>query len=425
MKTKTRSQLLTAIIVLLFPIRAFSQVSLPFVLGKEYFRSEITAVIGAPERFGYDLFAGEDNLDILMYGKGIIINQLYTNLNLRWVSDKNGIYPIVNFQSGKFTKRRAPLNGIALTDPTYRILEDKIPGGLYVGMPRTALKAIEGEHTDGRPGIHENSYRIVLDDDTMVLMYYNAWDRVTFIEYINHRGGIFFWPKEDPYTPVDEKDSLVTTFHGPDDLRGILVPSDPVDAFAHYSEYNLQDAPAGPSGSGKVSLPILLDFANQMSDLENEKRMYVQTPFRQDGWRGLKAVLHDSRDNIDWDTGTAVRWTYIQQSNRAILKDYILTSFARKGFESGRSYYNNKLNNRMTKISLCTDFHRNIQEIRIYHGGRIFDGRLLKRGEGLQPGEKYRFVTVYKEIPRSRILWIKRKSKREIVGTYCIAEQNE
>ena len=213
MKTKTRSQLLTAIIMLLFPVRALSQVSLPFVLGKEYFRSEITAVIGTPERFGYDLFAGEDDLDILMYGKGIIINQLYTNLNLRWVSDKNGIYPIVNFQSGKFTKRRAPLNGIALTDPTYRILEDKIPGGLYVGMPRTALKAIEGEHTDGRPGIHENNYRIVFDDDTMVLMYYNAWDRVTFIEYIiNHTCGIFSWPKEDPYTPVDEKDTLVTTF---------------------------------------------------------------------------------------------------------------------------------------------------------------------------------------------------------------------
>ena len=425
METKSRIHLLTAIIALLYPVRAFSQVSLPFVLGKDYLRGEITAVIGAPERFGYGLCAGEDELDILMYGKGIIINQLYTDLNLRWVYNKKSIYPIVNFRSGQFTKRRAPLNGIALTDPTYRILEDKIPGGLYVGMPRTALKEIEGEHTDGSPVMNKNHYRIIFDDDTMVLMYYNAWDRVTFIEYINQRSGIFFWPKEDPYTPVDERDSLVTTFHGPDDLRGILVPSDPVDVFAHYSEYKLRDVPAGHSGSAIVSLPTLLDFANQVRNLKNEKQMLVQTPFRQDGWRGLKAVLHDSRDNNDWDTGTAIRWAYLQRSNRALLKDYIVTYFARKGFESGQSYYNFKPNDRMTNISWYSDFQGNIQEIRIYHGGRIFFGRLLKRGEGLQPGEKYRFVTVYKEIPRSRILWIKRKSKREIVGTYCIAEQCE
>ena len=55
----------------LFPIQAFSQVSLPFSLGKDYLRSEVTAVIGAPEEYGYDL-NGEDDLFILTYGKGII-----------------------------------------------------------------------------------------------------------------------------------------------------------------------------------------------------------------------------------------------------------------------------------------------------------------------------------------------------------------
>ena len=322
----------------LLPLPVFSQVSLPFSLGKDYLRSEITTVIGAPERFNYGL-NGEDDLYIMTYGKGIIINQHFMDLDLKWVSDEESIRSIVDFRSSRFTKRRAPIVGIALTDPTYRILEDKIPGGLYVGMPRTALKSIEGDHTDGWPAMKENNYRICFDDDTIVLMYYNAWDRVTFIEYINHEGGIFFWPKEDPYTPVDEKDQLVTSFHGPDDLRGVLFPSDPADAFAHYSAHDFQDNPTVRSGSKKVSLPTLLDFDRQWRDTGKDDITLVETPFRQDGWRGLKAVLHNGKDDIDWDRAAVIRWFYLQESNRAILKDRIITQFARKGFENNQPNY--------------------------------------------------------------------------------------
>ncbi len=150
---------------------AFSQVSLPLTLGKEYSRSELTAIIGAPERFSYDFGNGEDDLSIQTYGKGIIINQYFSVLHLKWKFENDRLYPIVDFQSSRYSKRKAPLIGIALTDPTYRILEDKIPGGLYVGMQKTALKSIDGEHTDGWPAMNKNNYRICFEDDTMVLMY--------------------------------------------------------------------------------------------------------------------------------------------------------------------------------------------------------------------------------------------------------------
>ena len=411
-----------AFLAALLPIQAFSQTSLPFSLGKDYLRSEITAVIGAPERFGYGL-SGDDDLFIQTYGKGIILNQHFKDLDLKWVSEEERIRPIVDFKSSQFTGRRAPIIGIALTDPTYRILEDKIPGGLYVGMPRTALKSIEGAHTDGWPAMMKNNYRITFDDDTMVLMYYNAWDRVTFIEYINHDSGIFFWPKEDPYTPVDEKDRLVTSFHGPDDLRDVLVPSDPADAFSNYSANDFQDNPAVRSESKKVSLPTLLDFDRQRRNTGKDDITLVETPFRQNGWQGLKAVLHNGKDDINWDIATAIHWYYLQESNRAILKDRIVTQFARKGFESNQANYSGFSGTKPTNILVYTDLQGEVNEIRIYYGGKILFGRLLKRGEKLQPGEKARYVTVFKDVPQPKFLGIfKRKDRREIIGTYCVAE---
>ena len=410
---------LTVIIAILLPFRAFSQVSVPFTLGKEYRRSEITAVIGTPERFGYD-FAGEDDLTIQTYGKGLILNQYFSDLNLQWVSNGEGYTPRVDFQSGKYAKRKAPLIGIALTDPTYRILEDKIPGGLYVGMPRTSLKSIEGEHSE--PG--KNHYRICFEDRTMVIMYYNAWDRVTFIEYLSPESGIFSWPADDPYTPVDEKDTLLTTFHGPEDLRGIPVPSDPADVFTIFSDSNLQEDRVGHSGSGKVPLSSLIDFDRQStSTSEKGKMTYIQAPFRKEGWRGLQVVLHDNKDDIDWSGATAIRWYYFQESNRAVIKDRIVALFARKGYEPNQRNYSLLPVTRPTDITIYADFQGNIQEIRINHGGRIYLGRLLKRGEKLQSEEKARYLTVFKDVPQPKFLGIiNRKNKKEIIGTYCLAE---
>ena len=414
MDKRTYSPLLIAAFVAIFiPIQAYSQKSLPLKLGKEYLRSELTSVVGAPERFGYD-GAGEDDLDIQTYGKGVILNQLFTELNLKWEVDDESLTPIVDFQSDRFTGRRAPLIGIALTDPTYRILEDKIPGGLYVGMPRTALKAVEGRHTDGWPVMARNNYRIVFEDESMVLMYYNAWDRVTFIEYISPESGIFSWPKEDPYTPVDEKDQLVTSYHGPDDLKDVLVPSDPADLFARFSAFNLEKNPVRQPASEKVSLPSLLDFGGQTIDDRDESQILVQTIFLPDAWRGLKAVIHDSMDSIDWNEATEIRWTYLQQSNRAVLNDYIVAFFARKGYESGQSRYAFQQPTRVTQIRLYMDLQGDVRQIRCIHSGRIYFGRLLKPGEGLKDGDRaYRHVTVYRE----------KGGKREIIGTYRIAEE--
>ena len=419
-------RLLHGIIAALLSYPAFSQVPFPFTLGKEYLRSEITAVVGTPDKYGYDFGNGEDDLNVQLYAKGVIINQAYSNLNLKWVLDEEGAYPIVDFHSSKYTRRRAPLIGLALTDPTYRILEDKIPGGLYVGMPRLALKSIKGDHTDGWPVLNKNNYRIVFDDDTMVLMYYNAWDRITFIEYLSHQSGIFSWPKEDPYTPVDEKDTLVTAFHGPDELKGILVPSNPSDTFASLFKYNRQDNPTVLPNSAKVPFPSLLDFNKQQTNSNTENLTLVYTPFRENGWRGLKAVLHDIKDDINWEEAAAIRWSYLQESNRAILKDYIVTQFARKGYDSNQRNYSFLPITRPTKILVYRDFNDNVHEIRIYHGGRIYLGRFLMQGDKLQPGEKVRYVTVFKDTPRPKLLgFIRRKNKREIIGTYCIAESKE
>lgn len=407
--------LLTAIIAVFLPIEAFSQKTLPLNLGKEYLRSELTAIVGTPERFSSD-FAGEDYLHIQTYGKGIILNQLFTELDLKWEEGDDYVAPIVDFQSKQFTGKRAALIGIALTDPTYRILEDKIPGGLYVGMPRTALKAVEGRHTDGWPVMARNNYRIVFEDESMVLMYYNAWDRVTFIEYISPESGIFSWLKEDPYTPVDEKDQLVTSYHGPDDLKDVLVPSDPADIFARFSAYNLEKNPARLPGSEKVSLPSLLNFAGQTINDRDERQILVQTNLLPDAWRGLKAVIHDSMDSINWNEATEIRWTYLQQSNRAVLNDYIVAFFARKGYEAGQTRYSFQPETRITQINLYMDLQGDVRQIRCIHSGRIHFGRLLKPGEELKDGDRaYRHVTVYRE----------QGGKREIIGTYRIAEEGD
>jgi len=273
----------------------------------------------------------------------------------------------------------------------------------------------------------KNHYRISFDDETMVLMYYNAWDRITFIEYITPASGIFSWPENDPYTPVDEKDTLVTSFHGPEDLLGIHVPSDPVDAFSIFSEYNLQGGNASSSGSKKVPFPSLIDFDKQATSRNEDKDItYVQAPFRKDSWRGLQVALHDKKDDINWDEATAIRWYYLQESNRAVIKDRIAARFARKGYESNQPNYGFLPITRPTDITVYTDFQGNIQEIRIKHGGRIYYGRLLKSGEKLQTGEKARYVTVFRDIAQPKILGIiKRKDRREIIGTYCVAEPSK
>ena len=417
MGNRAFSPLLTAAIIAAFiPVQAFSQKSLPFTLGKEYLRSEIKAVVGTPEKFGYE-YAGENDLFIRTYGKGFFLNQLYKNLDLRWEEDDvddEYAEPIVDYQSDQFTRKRAPLIGIALTDPTYRILEDKIPGGLYVGMQRASLKQIDGEHTDGWPVMAKNRYRIVFEDGSMVLMSYNAWDRIAFIVYFTSESGIFYLPDLDPYTPVDEKDKLVTSYHGPDEVRGVIVPSDPAYGFARFSAYNLEDNPARQPASGKVSLLSLLDFNRKTVNDRDQSQILVQTPFRQDAWRGLKAVIHDNLDVINWKDATEVRWSYLQKSNRALLDDYIVAFFARKGYESGQSSYSFMPVTGITRMNVYLDFQGNIKQIRCFHGGRIYFGRLLKRGEGLKDSDRaYRYVTVYRE----------REDKREIIGTYRIAEE--
>jgi hypothetical protein len=418
--------LIATLISTLCPINASSQVSLPFTLGKEYLRSEITAVVGAAKEYTYDFGGGEDDLTIQLHAKGVIINQYYSDLDLEWVMpDEHSMAPVVNYQSTKFTKRRAPLIGIALTDPTYRILEDLVPGGLYVGMPRTALGAIKGSHSDGsHGGIPSYNYRIILDEDTMLLMRYNAWDRVTFIEYMNDRSGIFSWPEDDLYAPIDEKDTLVTSFHDADDIRGILMPSDPADAFALFSDYNLIENTTDYSGSKSVSFASLLDFDDQWTEIDNENfYTWLNTPFRQDGWRGFKAVIHDKKDDIDWNRATAIRWSYLQTSNRAVLEESIVTRITKSGFGLNQTNFSRLPITRPTEIAIYTDLQGNIKEIRVYYGGRIFYGRLLKRGEMPQSGEKARFLTVYTEAPRARLLGIDRGYGMEIIGTYCIAEQ--
>ena len=422
-KQATPFQVLPVIMAILFPVRAFSQVPVPLTLGNDYRRSEITAVIGTPERFSYEVGGEGEDLEIQTYGKGIILSQYYENLDIQWVLDGEVLSPLIDFRSRKITMRKAPLVGIALTDPTYRILDDKIPGGLYVGMPRAALKSIDGEHRE----TGKNQYEICFEDRTRVLMYYNVWDRISFIEYVTPVSGSFSLPEFDPYTPVDEKDTLLTTFHGPEDIRGISVPADPAAVFSIYSNYNLQGNPVPRSGSEKVSLASLIDFERQStSTSEAKKRTYFQAPFRKDGWKGLQVVLHDNPDEIDWEGATAIRWYYYQESNYAFIQDRIVALFARKGYESNQRNYSFLPITRPTDITIFADFQGKIQEIRIGHGGRIYYGRLLKRGERLQSRERPRYVTVFREVPQPKLLgMVKRKNKKEIIGTFCLAEPSK
>ena len=426
MSQRTNLSILAAVLLsTLFPFQSLAQVSLPFSLGKSYLRSELTAVVGAPETFSYDFYGGEDELDLRTYAKGVVFNQHYSGLDLNWESDEEGYFPDVDVQSGMLTERSALLTGIALTDPTYRILEDRIPGGLYVGMQRSALKNIEGEHADGRQGgLPKNHYRIEFDDDSMVLMYYNAWDRIAFIEYIGHDCGIYSWPKEDPYAPVDEKDVRVTTFHGLRDIRDVMVPSNPVDAFALLGAYNLRSGQVAYSGSGRVSLAELVDYKNRAANTRNKENMVGYVPFRQYG--ELKAVLHDDKDSVDWAMASDIRWSYVQESNSALLKDYIVAEFAKKGYESNVTNYSALPVTSPTRISVYMDFQGHVRRIRINHGGRILSGRFLEPGEALQPGETIRYVTVYKEDPQPKDQGqVKQESERKIIGTYSLAESDE
>lgn len=427
MSQRTNLSILSAVLLsALFPFQSFAQIPFPFTLGKDYLRSELTAVVGAPEKYGFDTPGGEDEIDLQMYAKGIVLNQYFSGLDLNWGPDEEDDYYLdVDFQSDMFTERKAPLTGIVLTDPTYRILEDKIPGGLYVGMQRSALKNIEGKHSDGRKGsISKNHYRIEFEDGSKLIMYYNAWDRLTFIEYICRNGNTFAWPKDDPYAPVDEKDVRVTSFHGPDDIQGVMVPSDPVDAFARLGAYNLRGGQVAYSGSGKVSLSALVDFEKKASNTNDRENMVVHVPFRQKG--GLKAVLHDDKDGIDWDRAADLRWTYVQESNGALLKDYIVTEFAKRGYESNVPNFSLLPVTGPTRISVFTDFQGNVRRIRINHGGRILSGRFLEPGEALQPGETIRYVTVYKEDSQPKDQGqVKQESERKIIGTYSLAESDE
>jgi hypothetical protein len=426
MSQRTNLSILAAVLLsALFSFQSFAQVSLPFTLGKEYLRSELTAVVGTPEKYGYDTPGGADEIDLRICAKGVVLNQYFSDLKLNWESDEEGYFPEVDLQSDVFTERRAPLTGIVLTDPTYRILEDRIPGGLYVGMQRSALKNIEGKHADGRKGgLSKNHYRIVFEDGSMVFMYYNAWDRLTFIEYLISDDGIFIWPKDDPYAPVDEKDVLVTTFHGLRDIRDVMVPSNPVDAFALLGAYNLRSGQVAYSGSGRVSLAELVDYKNRAANTRNKENMVGYVPFRQYG--ELKAVLHDDKDSINWDSATDIRWSYVQESNSALLKDYIVAEFAKKGYESNVTNYSALPVTSPTRISVYMDFQGHVRRIRINHGGRILSGRFLEPGEALQPGETIRYVTVYKEEPQPKALGHgKQETERKIVGTYSLAESEE
>ena len=426
MSQRTNLSILAAVLLsALFSFQSFAQVSLPFTLGKEYLRSELTAVVGTPEKYGYDTPGGADEIDLRICAKGVVLNQYFSDLKLNWESDEEGYFPEVDLQSDVFTERRAPLTGIVLTDPTYRILEDRIPGGLYVGMQRSALKNIEGKHADGRKGgLSKNHYRIVFEDGSMVFMYYNAWDRLTFIEYLISDDGIFIWPKDDPYAPVDEKDVLVTTFHGLRDIRDVMVPSNPVDAFALLGAYNLRSGQVAYSGSGRVSLAELVDYKNRAANTRNKENMVGYVPFRQYG--ELKAVLHDDKDSINWDSATDIRWSYVQESNSALLKDYIVAEFAKKGYESNVTNYSALPVTSPTRISVYMDFQGHVRRIRINHGGRILSGRFLEPGEALQPGETIRYVTVYKEDPQPKDQGhVKQENERKIIGTYSLAESDE
>ena len=426
MSQRTNLSILAAVLLsALFSFQSFAQVSLPFTLGKEYLRSELTAVVGTPEKYGYDTPGGADEIDLRICAKGVVLNQYFSDLKLNWESDEEGYFPEVDLQSDVFTERRAPLTGIVLTDPTYRILEDRIPGGLYVGMQRSALKNIEGKHADGRKGgLSKNHYRIVFEDGSMVFMYYNAWDRLTFIEYLISDDGIFIWPKDDPYAPVDEKDVLVTTFHGLRDIRDVMVPSNPVDAFALLGAYNLRSGQVAYSGSGRVSLAELVDYKNRAANTRNKENMVGYVPFRQYG--ELKAVLHDDKDSINWDSATDIRWSYVQESNSALLKDYIVAEFAKKGYESNVTNYSALPVTSPTRISVYMDFQGHVRRIRINHGGRILSGRFLEPGEALQPGETIRYVTVYKEDPQPKDQGhVKQENERKIIGTYSLAESEE
>ena len=88
--------------------------------------------------------------------------------------------------------------------------------------------------------------------------------------------------------------------------------------------------------------------------------------------------------------------------------------FAKKGYETGQNSYGFMPVTSITRITAYMDFQRNVRQIRCYHGGRIYFGRLLKCGEGLKDGDRaYRYVTVFRE----------RGRRREIIGTYRIAEK--
>ena len=203
-----------------------------------------------------------------------------------------------------------------------------------------------------------------------------------------------------------------------------MVPSDPVDAFARLGAYNLRGGQVAYSGSGKVSLSALVDFEKKASNTNDRENMVVHVPFRQKG--GLKAVLHDDKDGIDWDRAADLRWTYVQESNGALLKDYIVAEFAKKGYESNVTNYSALPVTSPTRISVYMDFQGHVRRIRINHGGRILSGRFLEPGEALQPGETIRYVTVYKEDPQPKDQGqVKQESERKIIGTYSLAESDE
>ena len=188
--------------------------------------------------------------------------------------------------------------------------------------------------------------------------------------------------------------------------------------------YNLRSGQVAYSGSGRVSLAELVDYKNRAANTRNKENMVGYVPFRQYG--ELKAVLHDDKDSVDWAMASDIRWSYVQESNSALLKDYIVAEFAKKGYESNVTNYSALPVTSPTRISVYMDFQGHVRRIRINHGGRILSGRFLEPGEALQPGETIRYVTVYKEDPQPKDQGqVKQESERKIIGTYSLAESDE
>ena len=89
MSQRTNLSILAAVLLsALFSFQSFAQVSLPFTLGKEYLRSELTAVVGTPEKYGYDTPGGADEIDLRICAKGVVLNQYFSDLKLNWESDE-------------------------------------------------------------------------------------------------------------------------------------------------------------------------------------------------------------------------------------------------------------------------------------------------------------------------------------------------